>query len=841
MRIGISLVFLIFFLTGYLSLGQENLHPEELKPVMDKILNPLPEYDPFDNPDKTLPTPKFFPDKVDKHTRKAFIDSLTNREAPLEDHVRFLKAKDAELKKENGTVTGLTEHVLDLSNNMIQDRGRFIESQKNALGDSPSPQTKKLIESRLRNDDLTRANELLKISETNRWGGRLNRLLRSVDLMTILSGSYVGAAVDTTMSQLVGGNALEMSVEERKALTLFKEHLKRYPDDPNNENVEKVVETLEKLKKRILVQQQVDMAEEAIEKGEQDKALFHYEIAAVIDPDSSEVKNGLEKLEAKIHEQEKAREKALTVSLDQPSESTDQEEDQYLSELLYALTLKDQNQIKTYAAALKKKHKGKRLAQSAKDASAVALEIRGEHERAKKILQEIADSSDSPHESARARLLLESPEYNLLASFHSARSEHRAETAKYVLLGEDLLKKNLLMATGPLITAGPAGATAIAAVNAIMIGGNFYRTIVSDPVSYQPVLDKGVAYIRNQPNSSSAQEVYRILADAYEKKGMLGRAIAYYQLSGSVDEERIVELKEKAGELFLKAAKKSGQRHTKAAYLRKLLEEYPETDAAKEATRKLASLAKIENQGLRISKKFLLENPEFYGPEGLGLKKSLFDGNLDNMELANRGVNFLGNREVLLNFQTPWGIKSRTYWIGKESIDRFQMAMRKKNYKVAMDNVHARSKGSPGGMKSLPASILREELAPEEGEAGETTFTFVRKASGASPSFPKVLDHDLLSENERDPNIKYKIPKIQGSISSNRLNVSGAIPTGLWGDRVAIGTDAASPFAGVQLPIPLLKGFIPIDFLFQGSPGRFSIFPRIHIYKNNLDDSELYQ
>ena len=59
-----------------------------------------------------------------------------------------------------------------------------------------------------------------------------------------------------------------MSVEERKALTLFKEHLKRYPDDPNNENVEKVVETLEKLKKRILVQQQVDMAEEAIEKGE---------------------------------------------------------------------------------------------------------------------------------------------------------------------------------------------------------------------------------------------------------------------------------------------------------------------------------------------------------------------------------------------------------------------------------------------------------------------------------------------------------------------------------------------------------------------------------------------
>ena len=75
----------------------------------------------------------------------------------------------------------------------------------------------------------------------------------------------------------------------------------------------------------------------------------------------------------------------------------------------------------------------------------------------------------------------------------------------------------------------------------------------------------------------------------------------------------------------------------------------------------------------------------------------------------------------------------------------------------------------------------------------------------------------------------------------SRFDISGGLPGGLWGDRLMIGTDEKSPFAGAQLPIPLLQGFIPVDFMLQGRPGRFSLFPKIHLSQDKGNDQELYR
>ncbi|MFQ5903219.1 MAG: tol-pal system YbgF family protein, partial [Candidatus Binatia bacterium] len=595
MRRNITAIFLLSFLLGYLSPEPVRAFPQEKELIMDRILNPLPDYDPFDIPP---PLPQFFPDEVDKRVRAAFIDSLTNREGALEGHVHFFMDKDAELKNERGTITGLTEHVLDLFHNTIRDRERYLAAQKKALASSPSPEQKRLIESRLRNDDLTRADELLKESSTNRWGTMFNRLLSSVDLVSILSGSYVGAAVDSTVSQLLAAGSTEMSIEERKALTLYTKHLKKYPNDPRNSEVQKQVEALEKRKKRVLVQKQIEKAQKAMGEGELTRAAFHYELAAFIDPFSREAEEGLGQLRKLIGQQESERKKELSVAMDQSPEGVNPVESRDLSGLLYALTLRDPEQIEAEAKVLEKKYRRKPLAESARDASAVALEIKGQHEEAKKILGEIANSSRAPRERRKAKLLLESPEYNLLASFYEARSQHRLQTVKYVLLGKDFLKKNLIYGTAPLIASGPAGATSVAAANVIMIGSNLFEVLTANPISYQPVIDKGVAYIRNHPQSGGATEVYRVLADAYEEVGMYDKAIAYHEMSGEATEEKIADLKEKAAKSLLQAAQKSTKRGVKEFYLKRILDKYPESPAAKEATQKLAALAKIDNQGL---------------------------------------------------------------------------------------------------------------------------------------------------------------------------------------------------------------------------------------------------
>jgi hypothetical protein len=824
----------------------ESLWAQERNFLLERILNPLPEYNPFDKPP---PPPQFFPDDVDKRARQLLVDSLTNNGETLEGHLQFFKNKDVQLKKESGSVTGLSGHALDLFNNTLRDHSRYLEAQRKALGAASSLEEKQLIEWRLRGDDRTQADELLKKNAANRWGGALNRLLSSVDLVSVVSGSYIGAAVESTMAQLVAFSSAEMPAEERKALALYQEHLKRHSDDPQNGEIRKSIEELEKKRRKVLIQRQLALAQEASSKGDLSKAAFHYEVASIIDPSSREAQRELEQVKKRLQRQEEERKKGLTISNTAAAGPTKIPEEHDLSSLLYALTLRDQEQIGAEANILADKYRGKPLADSARDASAVALEIQGRHEEAKKTLQQIARSSVNPQEKQRAEALLQSPEYNLLASFQEARSQRRLDNVKYVLLGEDLLRKNLLYSAAPIIAAGPVGAASVGAANVLMIGTNLFEVMTSNPISSQDILDKGVAYVRSHPQSDSATEVYKILGQAYEEKGRYDRALAYYRMAGLEDEKKFSELKGTAAKALLQAAERSPDREAKESYLKLILEDFPESAAAQDATQRLSALAKSENQGIRMSKNFLMENPDLYGSQGLRLKPTLFDGNLGNMELAEKGINILSDGQMLLHFQTPWGVRSQSYPIDRESVDRFRMALRQKNYQVALGDASSRDKGSRGGIKNLPLPLIQGGIETKggldakreqpDGESEKTTFTLVREATGSS--YSKVLDHQFLSENERDPGSKFKLPPIQGSVSGSGVSLSGGLPAGLWGDRLMLGTDPRSPFAGLQLPIPLLEGFIPVDFLVQGRPGRFSIFPKIHLYQDKGDDKELYR
>jgi hypothetical protein len=116
----------------------------------------------------------------------------------------------------------------------------------------------------------------------------------------------------------------------------------------------------------------------------------------------------------------------------------------------------------------------------------------------------------------------------------------------------------------------------------------------------------------------------------------------------------------------------------------------------------------------------------------------------------------------------------------------------------------------------------------------------VREADPGA-TYPSVLDARMVSENERDPSSKYRLPPISGSISARRFSMTGALPAGLWGNQLAIGGDHRSPFAGMQLPIPLLEGFIPVDFMIQGRPGGISLYPRIRTGADTGSDPELYR
>ena len=808
-------------------------HAQELP--LEKILNPVPDYDPFEAPGP-LP-PRFFPDEVDRRAREMLIDTLTNRKDALAEHVNFLKSEDARLKQ-RGASTGLTEHAQDLFNNTLNDRERYLAAQKEAIRNASSPERKKYLESIVNHDDSIQSERLMRQSSTNLWGGVFNRMLSSVDLVGVASGNYIGAAAETTVAQVYALLDRDMPAEERRALARDLDHLKRYPDDPRNNVIRKQVEALDKKKRAALTRKQLEKAKEAMKKGDPEKALFYVEMGSFIDPQSQQFDEIRQQAAKALRELDDARKATLAA---RPETKTSAEQQADVKQLLDALTLRDSNHLQRVAIDTEKKYQGKPLADAARDAEAVALEMRGWHEAAKKALQQMAKQSSDPETKKRATALLQSPEYNLLTPFNDARSERNLQSVKYVLLGEDFLKKNLLFAAGAMVAGGPAAATALGMVNAMMVTNNFYQVMTNNPVSAQPVIDAGVAYVRNHPNSENAGDVYRILAQAFEERGMFGKAIDFHELAGS-PKEKIDAIKDRAAKAYLNAASKSRERAAREYYLTQAVDQNPDSPTAAEAIRKLAELAKDENQGMRMSKQFLLEHPELFGPRGLGLKPALFDGNPRNMEIADRGVNLVGNNELLVYYQTSTGVRSQSYPLAKPVADRFFITLRDKNLQVAKADMNQRAKDSVGGIKNLPGAVVRadrERRAANVEERDDTTFTLIREASG--DHYRRVLDAELITENERDPGSKYKLPPIQGSISASRFSMTGALPTGLWGSQLAIGGDSRSPFGGIQLPIPLLEGFIPVDFMIQGRPGGISLFPRIHTGVTSGADPELYR
>ncbi len=531
-------------------------HAQELP--LEKILNPVADYDPFEAAGAT--PPKFFPDEVDRRARALLIDALTQRNDGLADHVQFFKSQDAELNKQRGASTGLAEHAQDLSNNTLNDRERYIAAQKEAIKKASTPERKKYLEAIVNHDDAVQSERLMRQSSTNFWGGMFNRVLGSVDLVGVASGNYIGAAAETTIAQLYALLDRDMPIEERRALARDLDHLKRFPDDPRNAAIRKQVESLDKKKRAALTRKQMAKADEALAKGEAEKALFYVEMASFIEPKSKQFEETRRQAVKALRDLEDARKNALAAGAE-PNAGAEQQAD--VERLLEALSLRDSNHLQRVAIDMEKKYQGKPLADDARDAEAVALEMKGWREAAKKVIEQIAQSSTDAETRKRAHALLQSPEYNLLAPFHAARSDRQLQSVKYVLLGEDFLRKNLLFAAGAMAAGGPAAATALGMVNAMMVTNNFYQVVTSNPVSAQPVIDAGVAYVRSHPNAENAADVYKVLAQAFEERGMFPKAIDYHQLAGS-PKEKIDALKEKSARAYLHSASKSSEsRHAR--------------------------------------------------------------------------------------------------------------------------------------------------------------------------------------------------------------------------------------------------------------------------------------
>lgn len=784
--------------------------------LTDRLLEPLAEGTPFEG---KAPLPHFFPDEISQRVKEAIIDAYLGDVRALRDHYRFFQAKDQELRKAKRPVTGLADDLFDLLANTIEDRDRYLKAQRKALALAEDPHQERLIRWRIQEDELNRADSLTKDTTINKAGRLLNHLLRALDLTGLLLGSLYGSALYGPAIDSALYTALNLDVlnsydgREQRALSLYEAFLKRHPHSPRVPEVQKKIQKFEEKKRKALLAEALKLGEEAEARGDFPEAAFHFQQALILDPESEKAAEGLKRCRDHEQKEKAAIAKALSAS---PEQIPSQEREGYEA-LLLAVTTRDPDRMLTEANRFLAQHPQSPLVDAARDVKALAYEIKGARHEAKKALQEIVTSGRSPTAQGRARLLLESPDYDPLRGLEEAQRQYRKEVIRYILLGKDFVRQHLPYAVTPLILQGVSAVTPLGIFLLLGRALNLYQVLVENPIPRTRIIEEAEKYLRDHgPSESHFGEVCEILATAYEKEGAYEKALYYFQLSGRAEEKKIAALKEKAATALLHLADETRERSRKAEYLGTVLARYPDTEAAKEASRKLLEGAR--NEGLRFSKKFLMENPRLYGWEGLRLKASLFDGNVKNGEIADQGV-ILRWPTLLIYFKTEDGVQWRFYAIEDETYQRTALLLRE----ILRERALAQFQNGNGGSSprsKLPWILLEPALRPNP-----------------LPPTGEVASFEFLGQGEDGKDGKRWMPKIEGSFSTRGLNGEATLPPTPWGTLFSIGTYNANPYGALQFP--LLGSFLPIDLRLEGRPTHIGLFPSIRTVNHQSVDDDL--
>ncbi|MBI3301917.1 MAG: hypothetical protein HYZ72_07555 [Deltaproteobacteria bacterium] len=652
-------------------------------PLVRKLNNFLPTYTPFTPPE---PPDRYFPDAVGKKVADAITDAYLQNSEAVEQRTRELAEHDAALAARGERVTGVTPHI------------RALASRPTEGDERSDPDVAEL--SAAPDELLARAEQLLSEEKRGRLGRRFNWVFSTFDLGSLLLGvprSPNLASAQGVVSEWSDGNG--PGPRERKALVLYREFLRRAPEDPRAPEVEKKVQELEARRRSAMLEAELARAEAAFKQQDYWGANFHYHLALMVDETSAKARAGLEKVEASLQKQD---------------------------------TL----------------------------------------------------------ESAQPR--------DPLAGVKQAEWEHDKQTLQYLLPGSGFVKDNFIVAGTQVATEGLAGAATFGALTMLQTVAKLFRLLAGNPVSQQGVIAEAEKYIHDTPPAERSPEVYEVLAKAYEKEGQFDKAISYWKLAGK--EERVPGLQERAGEALLQMANQSTHQAQKETYLRTLLQHYPNTKAARKAAPQLRELNLPENRGLRLSKTFLKENPDLAGPQGLGLKRELLDGDPDNVELADEGITLLPNGEIALRLQSDQGPRTKVYGVPDAAWERFWRRFREKGY----------------------------EQAATRGDRGLALL-----AQGA-----EVADVTLKSKREQNEQEGWRLlPYLSGSLSGKGVDVRGTLPKEIAGTRLAFGNDQRSAYIGMEVPMP----FVPVDFLLLGRNGMPSLYPRIRLPEKELKDEELYR
>lgn len=604
---------------------------------------PLPAGSAFE-PLTTLPAQA--PDELDRATRTLAAAVLLGDGDGAAAARRRIDSLDADRKAADEPPSGLAPYAQDAENATLEDPLAFRDAQRELLdqGDLP-PALERRIEIEVKDDPLTLADERM-------GDARQSRITRAINALTGAVGSSFSnpplLAYRVVMG-LVGFGLAErredpLTPPERQALGHWKSYVERHPDSVEAAALLDEIDEAQGLWLETQRRRNVRRARRALDAGQPALARALAERAlryAPEDPAAAKLRNEAEQELARDWEN---RRRSL--------EATPPETDPRAERPLALALLEPGGDVSGAARALAETGPAPLLDEAA-FASAVAAADAGRERASWEQLDEIADENMARSNMARhASVCLNSPEQNPYGAFRKANRQ---------ITGQDWRG----LAFGPLAGGAPdhdlawplSWFAAVPVLPGVVLGlpARTLRFPFESPDRRVPAV-LARRYLERFPGGEEASDQREWLLDYEQRRGNHVGALRLAESAPAPDAEHIASLREQAAQQALEMARKERELEVRVPLLEEVASQFPGTEAALEAgaaVREEVGLA--SEQRIRISKGYLLENPNVAGRPGLALRPDLLDGELGNGELHPTGVTLIGAGMLELAFVGPSG------------------------------------------------------------------------------------------------------------------------------------------------------------------------------------------
>jgi hypothetical protein len=609
------------------------------------------------------------PDSADHAAAEVAAAALVSDRNAAQQALTRLEDFDIQREEDDGLPTGLTPVSRDLVNSTLDDPRRYREATRELLDDDGlDPAMRRRLDLVADDDPLLLARARMRDSFMISFGRAFNAVAEPLGnsiTNTSMAPYRLGRALFSYAVAVYAADPLPL--QERQALVHWKGFLRRHPDAPEASELERQVKSAESEWLRTQHRKSLATARRALDRDQFRLALIYADRALGYVPEDAAAEEVRDEAARRLRRSRADRTRSIS------SAPADDVAPPRARALAVALALPDGDVVGTASQLYAEEPDGP-LADEALFAVAVARGEAGAEDVKWEMLENLVDRDDSESNMARhAAALYGNPEENAFRAFEAAVRRNRVDNAMWVLIGpyyRGLPDRGLPKPISWLIDVPSVAETATGSpIRLLQLPWMKSLPTASLAAHY------GRRYLERFPNGEHAVEISKWVEQFEKRRGNWMGAYRVAETRSDLTIEEFDEYREKAAEQALRFGMRADRRDERLAALRNVAQEFADTEAGHRAGLAIRNeLTGTTPHRIRLSRGFLVENPEVAGPAGLGLRPELLDDDGTNGELHPEGIALLGGNDLAVYYIGPSGDDEEAPLMKRETIDDERLA-----------------------------------------------------------------------------------------------------------------------------------------------------------------------